>query len=33
MSYLAMKETVEVLGRDPKLGGGLALFWENGICI
>ena len=32
MSCLAMKETVEMLGRDPKLGGGLALFWENGIC-
>ena len=32
MGCLAMEETVEMIGRDPKLGGGLALFWENGIC-
>ena len=32
MGGLVMKKTVEMLGKDPKFGGGLFLFWENGFC-
>ena len=32
MRWLSMRETVEMLEKDPKLGGSLAIFWEKNVC-